>query len=353
MKKIIILLLFIFISTGCYDYKELNNLAIIVGIAIDYNEENNNYELTYEILNEQKDSNEKTYYVTGSGKSITDAINKAELEINKIPYYTHLKVLILNKNLFNKKTINFYEYFLRNPNITTTYSIILANNSSAKDIINFKKNNTDIVSEKIANLIHNKNTSNKLISNISFENFIDMITSNKKNLYLPSISIDNGINESNFFIFDNNYNTHELTYDESKLLNNLLNSKNKTTYKIECQKNRYTSIEIYKTNTDYNITKNKLNINVNTMASILENECNYDLKNKQTYINLQDEFNKLLNTKYKALIIKLQNNNSDALGINEIYYKNHKDKINFSNLKINVDTNISINKNGLIFEVNK
>ena len=36
MKKIIIMLISIFLLSGCADYVEINDLAIISGIAIDY-----------------------------------------------------------------------------------------------------------------------------------------------------------------------------------------------------------------------------------------------------------------------------------------------------------------------------
>ena len=54
MKKIIILLFFIFLSCSCCDYKELNNLAIVSGIAIDFDNEKNNFKITFEVLNDDE-----------------------------------------------------------------------------------------------------------------------------------------------------------------------------------------------------------------------------------------------------------------------------------------------------------
>ena len=52
MKKIIILLSLIFILTGCYDNIELDDLAIVSGVGIDYKDEK--FYLTYEILSDTK-----------------------------------------------------------------------------------------------------------------------------------------------------------------------------------------------------------------------------------------------------------------------------------------------------------
>ena len=70
MKKLIILLSCLFIFTGCYDYNELNNIAVVSGMAIAYKD--GKYETTLEIINAKKsDTNQSeqtsTMLVTGSG----------------------------------------------------------------------------------------------------------------------------------------------------------------------------------------------------------------------------------------------------------------------------------------------
>ena len=50
MKKII-LLIAIFLLGGCYDYAEIDDLGIIVGLIIDYKD--NKYEITSQILEQR------------------------------------------------------------------------------------------------------------------------------------------------------------------------------------------------------------------------------------------------------------------------------------------------------------
>lgn len=351
MKKILLIILIIIFVSGCYDYKELNNIAIITGIAIDYDYQNNLYHLTYEILSEQKDNDTKSYYVDSTSNNINDAINKLESKINKIPYYAHLKILLLNKNIINKKSINFYEYFLRNPNITTTFSVILTD-IDANKILKEKSNDSDVTSQKIYNIINNKNTSNKIIHNYSFEKFIDILNNNKVDLVLPSITLnDKDICENSYYYFDKDFNEYKLTYNEAKLLNLVLYS-DKISLRLPCDNhNNYTSIDIYNNKTNYSFSNNKLNIDIKSMASILENQCNYNLKDKKTYIKLQNQYNNYLNKEYKNFIKTLKNNNTDILGLNYKYYKEYRNTIEFNKLNININSDITINKNGLIFEV--
>ena len=99
MKKIIILILFIFTLSGCYDYKEINNLAIVSAIGIDYKDDE--YIVTLEILNDQIDKNSykiTSYTKTATGKNITKAIEKAADKISNQANYTHVKLLLLSEN---------------------------------------------------------------------------------------------------------------------------------------------------------------------------------------------------------------------------------------------------------------
>ena len=90
MKKLLILPLIILL-TGCWNYYELNNIAITTGIAIDKN--NEQYEVTYLISNDKKDETSSkeeagTTTYTGIGDTIQEAINdlqiKMPFDINRI-----------------------------------------------------------------------------------------------------------------------------------------------------------------------------------------------------------------------------------------------------------------------------
>ena len=94
--KLIILTILMFFLSGCYDNIELNNLAIISGIGIDYHDDN--YYLTYEILNDIKTSENttmKSYTIMGKGKNLPDAFTDANYKVGKKPYFAHLKIVIL------------------------------------------------------------------------------------------------------------------------------------------------------------------------------------------------------------------------------------------------------------------
>ena len=57
MKKIWIILLLPFFLTGCFDYQELNNRAVISGVAIDYQDKL--FMVDLEILNNKKSTGQE------------------------------------------------------------------------------------------------------------------------------------------------------------------------------------------------------------------------------------------------------------------------------------------------------
>ena len=86
MKKILLLPL-IFLMCGCWNYKELNNLAMTTGIAID--KIDNDYHVTLLISNTKKQTNDNdkpqasTAAYEGSGKTMYEAISNASDNISK------------------------------------------------------------------------------------------------------------------------------------------------------------------------------------------------------------------------------------------------------------------------------
>ena len=73
MKKFILILTFLFLLGGCYDYKELNDYSIVTGISIDKIEDK--YEISVLISNSSKSSTEtdskESNVVVYTGKGTT------------------------------------------------------------------------------------------------------------------------------------------------------------------------------------------------------------------------------------------------------------------------------------------
>ena len=113
------------------------------------------------------------------------------------------------------------------------------------------------------------------------------------------------------------------------------------------------TITINKNNTKIDVLNDKIIVKANLEGKILENNTNYDLKNPKTYEQLNKDFEMIIEESITKFIKKLQFNNSDILGIENIYYKKYnKDyKKLWTVSDIQVDVDLKINTKGFIFEV--
>lgn len=355
MKKILILILIIIITGGCYDYKELNNLAIISGISIDY--ENNQYEVCFEILNdagikENNVENEKTFYVDGNGKTIADAFESANLKLHKVPFFSHIKVMILSKSILNNHSKDIIDYILRNSYTTNMFYVVTSDYSSASSLLKTRSTQNKIVSESIYKLIDNKPLGNSLSLEVNFEDYTNMVVSEMMDLYLPVISVDNNdLKLKGIAIFSDDKLKDILSFNESTTLTILLDESTNSFYKSNCNNDNYVTINIHDQKINSNITSQKLSLRIKLLGTIEENKCNYNLRDSDDNLKLEKEFEDIIKNDIYKLLKKFQSYDSDVLGINYKYYKDTKKTLDFKKLELDVDVDVNINKNGLIFEV--
>ena len=235
MKKLILFIFLLFLSTGCYNYTEINNLSLVNGIYIDYKD--NLYKIKFDIDKQ----------VESSGASISEAFYNIEKTISKKAYYAHIKVLIISKEILLNHFDKITKYFLRNNEIRNNFYLVVSNDIN------------EIKSDYIKNIIiHN----NDVITSCLFKNVLTTYLDNKK-LILPVINHNNEIIGS---IIKNNNNIKELNIQDTRL------------YKIIKNKNPniiYKNINIYHSNVKkienkYYISldaelKEKNNININKL----------------------------------------------------------------------------------------
>ena len=174
MKKILLIIIIIFL-TGCYNYTEINDLAFISSVGIDYNKTNEKFIVTYEILNDNSTGEgkiNKSYTISAEGKNITDAFNNTSLKVNNKPYFYHLKIIAIDETISKKHMKDVVDYILRNPDVKNEFFLILIKNAKAKDILD----KSDEVDPDIGNKIYRMIKSNEDQNNISIDQNFEATT---------------------------------------------------------------------------------------------------------------------------------------------------------------------------------
>ncbi len=355
MKRIIILITIILLATGCYDNIELNKLAIVSGLGIDY--EDGNYEVTYEILNDIKTEDNTamlSYTISGKGKSLSSAMADANYRVGKKAYFSHLKIVILSNSVIKGHFENITDYLLRDTNIRDEFILMVANNTTPKEILEHNSDDYPIVSDKIISSIDNEKYNNNLAINEIYQKVLAKLINPYYDIILSSISlINNEVSLDNFYIFkDYNYQ-NILSKLDSRLYMLLTENVYALNFNKEFAKGNVI-ISVTSSKSDIDVDNEKININLNLEGKIVENNAKWDLKEEKVYKKLNEEFAKVIKEDVTNFIYTLQDNKSDVLGLSEIYYKKYRkdNKDLWQSAQVDVKVDLKINTKGYIFEVN-
>lgn len=337
MKKLILIILIILL-TGCYDYKELNDIAIISGIGI--SKENDEYRVIYEVINTEanKESNNdiKKYNVEAQDKNLSNAISKANEALAKQPYFEQIKVLLITKDV---NILDISDYIFRNEKFNTSFYLALCDDID------------EIFDYTSVNEPNNSIAINNLLKKINYDKITNLFDFNVDNLmqgydiYLPYIVIDKELALKTIGIFDNNSFKRYLTNEEYRIFKYL--NKVKEVPII----NNNDSIKIYSSKLNYDIKDSNVTIKYDAKASINYLSNQYNLRNQNTYQDLNNLFKDTIYNEVSTFINNLQKDNIDILGITKLYNtKYYKNKLDIKDIKLDYEINVDIDKAGTAFK---
>ena len=143
--------------------------------------------------------------------------------------------------------------------------------------------------------------------------------------------------------------------NEEASIINMLNNFNVESihFKTTCGNDQDVVIADYKSDFKIEPGKDQLLVKGTINARISENNCEYNLKDPDTYIELEKEFTKVIEKEIDQVLKKLQASQSNALNIGRSYYSKYrvKDFLKWTKQDISYDIDLKINKKGLTFEV--
>ncbi len=356
MKKILILLIIPFILSGCYDYNELNDLAIISGVGIDY--EDDNYILTFEVLNTKKEGEKSdssgSYTAKSKGKTISEAFANSGNNLDKVPYFEHIDIIVISEDIAYNHLYELAEYLIRSTEVRSEFYMTIGIGASSKEIISNTSKEKPSSAQVIVGLLENsKDTSSASYYDLFTRSMSKMIT-NGKDAMLPIVTLnDKDIELKGMGVFKDFKLVDILDNNEASIMNLLNNfDYNSIVLKHNCDKGS-TVISLYEGKVGINPSNSKVLIEAKISAKVNEDTCGLDFRDEKTYIKLEKEFTKELEKEIEKVINKLKKAKSNALSIGKNYYAKTRDKDYFKwiNQKFEYKINLKVNRKGLTFEV--
>ncbi len=190
-----LILISMFPLMGCWDYRDIEHLAIVSGVAIDYNTEQDGLLITVEIIvptTEQGKSIMESEIFQGYGKNYFDAVRNLISKTGRKLYWGHAKVIIFSKELFKREDlfIGVLDWFERDAETREDIWILVSREKNAGEI--FLGSNTKL--QKIKSLYLNDILINeKSISKygaLQLWEFIDSIGAKGKCIAVPTVFIE-------------------------------------------------------------------------------------------------------------------------------------------------------------------
>lgn len=177
MKKIILILI-VLLTTSCTN-NDINNLAIINEIAIDYNG-------IYKVYMKVLESDEKYEIYKEEGTTIDECFSNLNNKINKKIYLTHLEVLALSNTLSEKNYSEIFNFFMNQESSRNSFDTIIVDKID-KELFNFDtKDIENLIDLSITTTgLVNQKTLDEIIKdilnfNISYIPYIDLTTKEVK-----------------------------------------------------------------------------------------------------------------------------------------------------------------------------
>lgn len=380
MKKFF-LIPFIFLLTGCWNYYELNNLAICTGIAID--KVDDKYEVTYLISNAKKnevsskEGEAGTTTYNGVGDTIQDAINDLQIKMPFEPYNGHLVVTIISPDIAKDGVESILDLLARDTESRNFFYLLLSKDTKARDILEIISPLQTFPSQTIASDIETSSARTSLIYKITYNDFIYNLLEDGKNPVLNSVTIvgdkDAGTNSKELSdtvpkatikidtlgIFKDDKLLGFASLDETKGVNLLSNNVENFYVKTKCD-NEYIMnyIENIKVNTDIDIDSKKVFVDIKGDSTILEVNCKINLEDNSTIHKIEDDIRDELNRIIDDSLYLVQDKfNTDVLGYGSIVHKKYPKKWNslnwdivFRDLDVVTDIDINIVEKGSLIQ---
>lgn len=345
MKKIKFLILLLPLLSGCYNYRELNELGITTAVSIDYKD--NNFYVIAEVINpiKQQDAsssnNSPFVNYNSSSSSLQDAFRKVVLESPRQLYAAQLEIIVLSEEVVNNHLEEVLEYFARDPETRTEIKIIVAKTEDSTKAITLQ---TLLTSLSSSNIIKSLDLQSKVLGMaypVTLNELLNMYIDPYLEVVLPSMTLygnyEIGDEKENITtsspkaivkidgstITKDNKILGYLDLEESKILN-LINGKLKETI---IKMNYYDGYIIFEPNRikvsrELDIKNNIIKINISGYSKTKEIQSNINAKDPKEI----EKLNKALNMELEKKITDTFNSirekySTDVFGFQELYYR--------------------------------
>ncbi len=384
MKKcMFVLLILCLFLTGCWDRRELNDLAITLALGIDKVEDE--YQVTAQVVVPSeistKTSTERSPVTLfqANGETVYEAFRKMTKNVPRKLYPGHLRMLVLGEDLAEEGIGESLEFLSRDWELRSDFFVVIAKDITAGEVLNVTTTMESIPANKMFNTLKTSEAAWAATNGIILDELIANLTSGKEAVLtgilvtgdqeigsskqnVESITPAARIEYDDLAVFKKDKLVGWLTERESRGYNDIVNEVQNTVTAVSCPEEGKASIEIIQLDSKIkgkiNKGKPEVDVNIKVKGNIGEVECQINLSEQKSIVELEKNTEKKMEETINQTIETVQKQyGTDIFGFGEaIHRSNPKEwkKIKeqwdeeFSELTANVKVDVKLRHTGTV-----
>jgi spore germination protein KC len=149
------------LTTGCWDYQELNDYGFVMAVGIDKSHKKGEYLYTFQLVNpgvitRNASGSQATPIATYSqtGRTKLEAIRKISQQVSRRLFFSHLQVFVISEEILREgAALKVFDVTDRDPQGRINFPILAARNTQAYKIISALTPIDDISANELRNKI--------------------------------------------------------------------------------------------------------------------------------------------------------------------------------------------------------
>ncbi|MFD9627283.1 Ger(x)C family spore germination protein [Peribacillus muralis] len=357
IRIIIITSLFLSI-TGCGNYTEVNELAIITGIGIDKPKAKQDiYRVTFQVTRPGQTSNPSTggggegipvVNYTDEGHTITEAARKISKQLSRENFYGHNAILVIDENTAKDNILKVLDAFDRDPFVPSRVPIVLAHRTSAQSILKVLTPLDTIPSISLVSQVQHTHDARGESELVPINKVDQYVTRRGADLSLVGISFKgkakHGAKKANIDqtqpttvpiidgmgIFRHGKLVHWMKNEKARSLFISYNALKETDVNIACGKDRYFTTVIRKSKAKKHAEMRDGNLhfkmNVKMKGTLEETTCDWDIANPDTISKMELKLEEKIQEELIQSIKESLSHKSDPFHIGETLFRQHPEQ---------------------------
>ncbi|MEJ9228378.1 Ger(x)C family spore germination protein [Peribacillus butanolivorans] len=350
----IMLIVFLLFTTGCWNRRELNELAITLAIGLDSTKDGQ-YLVTAQVVNPGElptgkggggSGGSPTIIYQAKGKTVFEAFRKMTKESPRKIYPSHLRILVIGESLAKKGIGKPLDLLSRDWELRSDFYIVVAKGMKAEEILKVPTSLEKIPANQMFEALEVSATAWSATSFIQLDDLIADIVSAGKQPVLTGIQADiKGDEETSLSkqnvekidpparlkfdklaVFNDDKLVGWLNENQSKTYSVITNKEKSTVVNLTCPKGGKAVYEVKKSNTEMKGKikngKPEIDLNISAEGTLGEVECHIDLTKTKTIEKLEKIYEKDAKKFFMNSIKQVQKNQKvDIFGFGEAIHR--------------------------------